>query len=179
MASKQAIPVDLFAGGLPYVGAGGGAVAPVNAADYVHVVQANDHGGWDSRVTTLADLLGLTVVRRLLTVQVLGTPAAANEVLALYPAADAFNLPANLAGSVASVLVNPAAPFVLTISRQVAGAGAFAAIGTVSIAVDGTVTRATTGGVAVPIAAGDIIKVTSDADGDAAFVGAVTIVGQE
>lgn len=57
MGSKQAIPVALFAGGLPYVGAGAGNVGPLNGGDYVHVVVPDGAGGFNSRVTTLADLI--------------------------------------------------------------------------------------------------------------------------
>jgi hypothetical protein len=149
---------------------------PVNLAGLVHVNEPDGAGGWNSRQVALANLMA-DWLPRLITFQVLGSAPNAGEILALYPAAVGFTVPANFAGSKASIISNPTADFAVTIARQVNGAGAFTTIGTITFKTDGTVTLATAGGLAIAIAAGDVIKATGDGDGDSTFNGAATIVG--
>lgn len=83
------------------------------------------------------------------------TTPSASEVLALYVAADAFTLPANLAGTQVVVGTNPAATFAIDVQKN------GASIATISIATSGTVTLSTAGGTAKAIAAGDVIKLVA------------------
>lgn len=167
MSSKQAIPIGINPAGMPAAG-------PLDGTEYVHVVQ-----GGNSRVSTVQEIADRKLIKRLFTIQVIGTVPAANEILALYPAIDAFTLPINLSTSKGSVIVNPTAAFTITLARQVNGAGAFTTIATISVSVGGVVTWATAGGLAIAIAAGDVIKATGDIDGDTTFIGAFTVVGQQ
>jgi hypothetical protein len=112
---------------------------------------------------------------RLIAFQVLTTSPAASEVLCLYPAIEALTIPANFAGSVASVIVNPTATFAVDVQRQVNGSGAFSSIGTISISTSGVLTWSTTGSAAVAIAANDVLKFLGSSSGDATFIGAFAI----
>jgi hypothetical protein len=86
-----------------------------------------------------------------------------NEVLTDHPVIRAFTFAANFAGSYASVGTNPAATFVLTVSKN------GATIGTISIATTGVATFATTGGTTVSFAAGDLFTVTAPSTVDASI----------
>lgn len=106
-----------------------------------------------------------------------GNAVTANEVLGVYVAVDAFTFAADFAGSHVGVIANPTASFAIAVSRQVNGAGAFGAIGTITISTLGVVTFVTTGDAAVAIAAGDVIKFTAPAGGDATAQATVTVKG--
>jgi hypothetical protein len=107
-----------------------------------------------SQVATLIGLL------RLVSFFFTTTPTA-SEVLALYVAADAFTLPANLSGSQVKVGTNATATFALDLQQN------GTSIGTISIATSGTATLTTTSGAAKSIAAGDVLKVVAPGTVDA------------
>lgn len=87
----------------------------------------------------------------------------ASEILLDHIVVQAHTIPANFAGSRASVGTPPAATFVLTVQNN------GVTIGTISIDVAGVVTFATVGGTAKAIAAGDVITVIGPAGADAAI----------
>lgn len=118
--------------------------------------------------------LGLLVQ---ITFFVVTSSPASSEVLCLYPATQAFTLPANLSGSASSVIANPTATFAIDVQRQVGGSGAFSSIATISVSTGGVVTLTTSGGTSKAIAANDVLKFVGDSDGDATFIGAFTIKG--
>lgn len=111
--------------------------------------------------------------------QVVGSSPTASEILCLYPAIDAFTIPANFAGSVGSIIANPIATFAIDVQRQVGGAGAFSSIGTISVATSGTITWTTVSGTSKSIAATDVLKFLGDSDGDATFIGAFNVKGTQ
>jgi hypothetical protein len=88
------------------------------------------------------------------------TTPTASEVLALYVAADAFTLPANLSGSKVNVGTNATATFALDLQQN------GTTIGTISIATSGTATLTTTSGTAKSVAVGDVLKVVAPATPD-------------
>lgn len=94
---------------------------------------------------------------------------AADRVIGQHIAGDAFTLAANMAGSIAAVETNPAASFAIDVQRQVAGSGAFASIGTITVATNGAISFATTGGASVAVAAGDVLKFVAPAAADASI----------
>lgn len=136
------------------------AALPLAGAELVHIIQ----GGHSRQATVdnLVDGLALRIIPFFFT-----TPPIASEVLAIYAAVDAFTLPANLAGSRVVVGTNPTATFAIDVQRQVAGAGAFATIATISISVGGVPTLTTAGGTAKAIGATDVIKFVAPAVTDA------------
>lgn len=100
------------------------------------------------------------------------TAPTASEVLAIYIAADAFTLAANLSGSQVSVGTNPAGTFAIDIQKN------GSTIATISISTLGVVTLTTSGGTAKSIAAGDIIKLVAPAGVDATIANvAITLKG--
>lgn len=120
----------------------------------------------------------LNVTRlRVVAFQVVTTVPMASEILCLFPCVDAFTIPANMAGSVGSVITNPTATFDIDVQRQVGGSGAFSTIGTISVSTGGTITFTTSSGTSKSIAAGDILKFVADSTGDASFIGAFSIKG--
>lgn len=89
------------------------------------------------------------------------TTPTASEVLALYVAADAFTIPANMSGTQVKVGTNATATFAIDVQQN------GTSIGTISIATSGTATLTTTSGTAKPIAAGDVLKFVAPASADA------------
>lgn len=79
------------------------------------------------------------------------------EVLMDHLVTRAFTFAINFAGCLAGVGTNPTTTFVLTVQNN------GTTIGTISISTTGVVTFATTGGVAVPVAIGDLIAVVAPA----------------
>ena len=106
------------------------------------------------------------------------TPGA-DELLALYTSPILYEYPANFAGSrAAAPLASPAAPFVITIERSLAGGGAWTPIGTVTIGADGGVGMATVGAAAVTINPGDQLRALASTPADTSIVGfAITFKG--
>jgi FtsH-binding integral membrane protein len=102
----------------------------------------------------------------------------ASETLCLHVAPVAFTIPANFVNSRGAAGTAPTATYTITVSRQVNSAGAFTTIGTISISTGSVVTFATSGGVDITIAAGDVLKFTGQVALDATLANAViTIVG--
>lgn len=100
-----------------------------------------------------------------------GTPVA-NELLALYSSPVAFEFLANFGGAAtAPPITNPAADFILSVEKQVGGAGSWVQIGTIELGTDGSVSLATVGNVAVNIAVGDRLRVVAPATADTAVQG--------
>lgn len=105
------------------------------------------------------------------------TPTS-SEVIALHITTAAFTIPANFAGSKASVGIFPTASFTLDVQQQVNGSGAFTSIGTITIATNGTITFATVGGTPKSVALGDVIRTVAPVGADATVAnGVVTVVG--
>jgi hypothetical protein len=73
----------------------------------------------------------------------------------------AFTIPANMAGSQASVGTNPAATYVLTCLKN------GVSFGTITIGTSGIASFATSGGAAVTFAAGDLLTVQAPSTVDA------------
>ena len=98
-------------------------------------------------------------------------PLTTSEIFALYIAPTTFTFPANFstvaAPAVGAIATPPAATMVIGIDRQVRGAGAFASIGTISIATSGLCTFATVGNAPVIIQGGDVIRAIGPATVDA------------
>lgn len=130
---------------------------------------------WVALDASAARLTAVSAAR--IAFNVVTTVPSSAEVLALYPATDAFTIPANFSGSAASVLVNPTASYAIDAQRQVGGSGAFSSIGTITVGTGGSVTWATSSGTAKSIAANDVLKFLGDSDGDATFQGAFNIKG--
>lgn len=86
-----------------------------------------------------------------------------NEILTDHPVIRAFTIPANFAGSYASVGTNPAATFILTVLKN------GSSIGTITISTSGTATFATTGGLAQSFVAGDLLSVQAPSTVDASI----------
>jgi hypothetical protein len=107
-----------------------------------------------------------------------GTPAA-SELLSLFSIAVAMEFQPNFAlAATAPPLTPPAAEFVMNVDHQVGGSGAWTTVGTITLAVDGTVSLATVGGAAVPLSVGDRLRVVAPASVDSAVAGfAVTFKG--
>jgi hypothetical protein len=100
------------------------------------------------------------------------TTPTASEVLGIYPAVDAFTLPANLAGTQVKVGTNPAATFAIDIQQN------GATIAGISVATGGAVTLTTVGGTAKAIAPGDVIKAVAPGTADTTIANvAVNIKG--
>lgn len=100
------------------------------------------------------------------------TTPSASEVLALYVAADAFTIPANMVGSQVKVGTNPTATFAIDVQQN------GSSIGTISIATDGTPTLTTTSGTAKSIAAGDVLKFVAPSSADSTIADvAITVKG--
>lgn len=95
---------------------------------------------------------------------------AASEVAAMHVFTDAVTFPANFAGSRASVGVNPAATFVLSVQKN------GTEVGTISVSTAGVVTFATSGAAAVAFAAGDVLRVVGPATVGTAANFAVTLL---
>lgn len=95
----------------------------------------------------------------------------ASEVLGRYIATDAFTIPANLIGTKGAAETATTADYTFTLERQVNSAGAFAAIATIVLHPDGSLTLATTGGVDIAIAVNDVIKILGDATPDVTLAG--------
>lgn len=87
-----------------------------------------------------------------------------NEVLMDHPVIRAFTFPANFAGSQASAGTNPGASFVMTV-QKISG-GATTNIGTITIGTGGAVAFATTGGLPITLAAGDVLCVLAPSTPD-------------
>lgn len=107
-------------------------------------------------------------------------PPEANELLALYVAPLDYTYLPNFSGAAsAPPLVLPALDWSATVERQVGGAGAWGAIGTIAIAaLDGAVLLTTAGGTPVAIAGGDRIRIVAPGTVDAALTGfALTFKG--
>jgi hypothetical protein len=85
----------------------------------------------------------------------------ANEILTDHVVVRACQFAANFSGSKCSVGTNPAAAFVLGVKKN------DVACGTISIDIAGVVTFATTSGVPVMLALGDLVTVTAPATPDA------------
>lgn len=101
----------------------------------------------------------------------LGTPAA-NALLGKVVLPRAVTLPTNFAGARGHVDTNPTASFVITVTRN------GTAFGTVTIATSGAFSFATTGGTAVALAAGDIVRFLAPGTPDATIVGiGLTLTG--
>lgn len=84
----------------------------------------------------------------------------------------AVSLPANFTGARGHVDTNPTASFVITVTHN------GTAIGTVTISTAGAFTFATSGGAAVSLAAGDIIRFVAPATPDATIAGiGLTLAG--
>ncbi len=97
---------------------------------------------------------------------------AASEVAAMHVFTDAVTFPAKFAGSRASVGVNPAATFVLSVQKN------GTEIGTISISTAGVVTFATSGAAAVAFAAGDVLRVVGPVTVGTAANFAVTLLAE-
>lgn len=96
------------------------------------------------------------------------TTPAANEVVMMHVATDAFTLPALLAGTQVSVGINPSADTVLAV--EINGVAA----GTITISAAGVVTLAGVGGA---VAAGDLVTVTAPASSNGLANVAFTLKG--
>lgn len=107
-----------------------------------------------------------------------GTPVA-NELLALYSAPVAFEFLGNFAqAATAPPVVAPAASYIMTVDLQPGGAGAWTNVGTLELGTDGSVSLATVGGEAVPVAVGDRLRVQGPGTADTSVAGfAVTFKG--
>jgi hypothetical protein len=100
------------------------------------------------------------------------TTPTASEVLALYVAADAFTIPANMSGTQVKVGTNATATFAIDVQQN------GTSIGTISIATSGTATLTTTSGAAKSIAAGDVLKFVAPSSADSTIANvAVTVKG--
>lgn len=100
------------------------------------------------------------------------TTPTVSEVLAIYIAADAFTLAANLSGSQVSVGTNPSATFAIDVQKN------GSTIATISIATNGAVTLTTVSGTSKAIAAGDTIKFVAPSPVDTTCANvAVTLKG--
>src|SRR6185369_2937135 len=116
-----------------------------------------------------------------------GGVLAASQLLGLHKVSKAITIPANfgaVAGhaSQAGATANATASTVLTVARAVAASpNTFSAIGTITIAAGGiTPTFATSGGTAVTVAQGDVLRLTGPATADATLANVyVTLVAQE
>lgn len=136
-----------------------------------------DDGGITKTYDDAGNLLKIRASRFLIPFFFVGAPTA-DEVLGIYAATDAFTLPANLSTTKGTVGTAPAADYVITISRRVNNAGAYASIATITIHNDGTYTLATAGGVDIAIAVNDILKITAQHTVDASIANtAFTIRG--
>jgi hypothetical protein len=100
------------------------------------------------------------------------TTPTSSEVLALYVAADAFTIPANMSGTKVDVGTNATATFAIDVQQN------GSSIGTISIATSGTATLTTTSGTAKSIAVGDVLKFIAPASADATIANvAITVKG--
>lgn len=82
--------------------------------------------------------------------------ASINYVIGRHTCVETFTIPANFAGSVASIASNPLAPQNVTLKKN------GVVIGTVSISTTGVMTFATTGGTSVNCNIGDVIVASVD-----------------
>lgn len=89
----------------------------------------------------------------------LGFPSnlTATEVELLHTFTEAVDFPANWGGAQGSVGTNPAASFVLTLSKITAGVST--TVGTITVSTGGVFTFATSGGTAKSFAVGDVLKI--------------------
>jgi hypothetical protein len=86
----------------------------------------------------------------------------ASELLAQFSIVENITIPANFNGSVAHIGVNPTNPYVITLQQN-----GSVTIGTITIAANGTVTWATTGGTVQTLASGDWLTFTAQSSTDA------------
>lgn len=91
------------------------------------------------------------------------TAPSASEVLVLFVSEQVFTFPANFVGSQAKGVTNPAATFALDVQKN------GASVGTVSISTGGVVTMTTSGGSAVIISVGDLMKFVAPIAPDASI----------
>lgn len=133
-----------------------GALMAWNAASWVEVAGGGGGGGsYDMRFGFSA------------------TPGA-DDVIDTVPIARGLSLPANLAGSVATVLTDPTASFVMSLKDD------GVEIATITISTAGAFTFATTGGTAKTVSAGSILTLVAPTTPDATVAGmSLTILGSE
>jgi hypothetical protein len=86
-----------------------------------------------------------------------------SEILMDHVVAVAHTLPANFAGSVASVGTNPAALWTADVQKN------GVSIGSLAISAAGGIAFTTTGGVAVAVAIGDVITIVAPGGADASI----------
>jgi hypothetical protein len=116
-----------------------------------------------------------------------GGVLAASQLLGLHKVSKAITIPANFGSysghaSQAGATANATGSTVLTVARAVAASpNTFSAIGTITIASGGiTPTFATSGGTAVNVAQGDVLRLTGPSTADATLANVyVTLVAQE
>lgn len=101
-----------------------------------------------------------------------GNPGS-SQLLFKFIAARNMQFPANFAGSIGHIGTNPTSTFTMDVSVN------GSVIGTIEVSTGGAFTFATTGGVAIPVSAGERIEIEapSSADGTAADI-AATLVAQ-
>jgi hypothetical protein len=146
------------------------------AQDAVAAILTDD-GGITPVYDDAGNLIKLRNSRFLIPFFFIGAPTA-DEILAIYAATDAFTLPANLTTTKGTIGNAPAGDYVITVSRRVNNAGAYASIATITIHNDGTYTLATAGSVDIAIAVNDMLRVTGQHVVDAAIANtAFTIRG--
>lgn len=96
-----------------------------------------------------------------------GASPQASEILLGHVFTDPVTMPANMAGATSIIGTAPAAAWSGAVHRYTAGA--WTAIGTISVSTAGAVTFATTSGTAIDFLTGDGIRVTAPAAADTAF----------
>lgn len=152
-------------------GGGGGSVAVdeegtevIATATRLNFVGSNvtvtDAGGGEATVTFVA--VGGAGLPYDVIVGFIASPTS-NQVFSTIPVVTAFDLPANLVGSIGRVGTNPAASFVFTIRKN------GTTVATVTVSTSGVFTMTTVGGFVQTFAVGDILTAQAPAGVDASI----------
>lgn len=124
---------------------------------------------WDSG---LSKFKPFTPVRRYSVAFGYTTTPTVSEIMLIHVFAEAVDFSANYAGSRGSVSTNPAASFVLTLTKNGSAAG------TITVSTGGVSTFATPGGTAISFGIGDVLRVTAPSPVDTTIANcAFTLLG--
>jgi hypothetical protein len=161
---------DGTANGLCQISSGGGGASAFTGLSDVPSAYTG-HGGKHVRVKATADGLEFVSDAYDFGFVKAATPTS-SEVIGKVVASRAVSLPANFAGSVGHIDINPTSTFDIDVTKN------GSSIGTISISTGGTFTFTTSGGTAQSVAAGDVIRFVAPSSADATAAGiAATLVG--